>query len=395
MKKGVLARLSLYLVYFAYGLTVTQLSPLVSEITVDFGLTDTQAGLINTMAYIGGIISIILLLFLTKKIKKGWIFIVATALFVVMMYVIGTTSTYFQLLVYILLLGLGRMVIDSLANALIADRYKENINAYTNFMHMSFSIGAFLAPILIGIIKSQKDMGWRSTYFLFAVIATVIFALFLIFWRNTGISENMRQKELNSAPASQTLFKDKGFWLICIIVMLYTLHQLGITYWTAAYFEQKDVPYVIASFSASFLWVGIIISRFVSAKFGSDSIALPWTAFGSLIGGILLILAVALDLPYFMLVAYLITGFATGSMIPMLIARTNRRFPAFTGTSATVIVLFLTIGSGFAPLIMGGIADAAGMHTAMYMGGIPLLAIFIIAAAGFGKEILPQKVNKE
>ena len=95
-RKNALARLVLYLVYVAEGLTVTQLSPLVTEITNDFKLTDTQAGLINSMSYIGGAISIVLLIFLTRKFKKGWIFIVATALFCAMMYILGTTDTYFS-----------------------------------------------------------------------------------------------------------------------------------------------------------------------------------------------------------------------------------------------------------------------------------------------------------
>lgn len=390
-RKNALARLVLYLVYVAEGLTVTQLSPLVTEITNDFKLTDTQAGLINSMSYIGGAISIVLLIFLTRKFKKGWIFIVATALFCAMMYILGTTDTYFQLLVYILVLGIGRMIIDSVANSLLADRFTEGVTKYTNTLHMCFSIGAFVSPIIIAVIKSQVDMSWRDTYFMFAVISTVIFALFLAFWRDTGISDKAHQKELGAQSLGKTLFRDKAFWLSCIIILVYELHQIGVTYWTSAYFETKDIPLMVAQFSASALWIGIIVSRLISARLNRDDIIIPWVTFGSLVGGIFMTVAVAIDQPYFMIACYFIAGITTGAIIPSLIARVGKAFPAHTGVSATMICLFITIGSCIAPILMGGIADAVGMHTAMFMGGLPLLAIFVIAIIGFNKQAIPGK----
>ena len=149
--KNKIARLSLYLFYVAYGLTVTLITPLVAEMTIDFGLSDTQAGLINSFTYIGGVIAIVALIFLTRRLKKGWIFIVASALFVVMMYVMGTATEYMQLLAFMLLLGIGSKVLDTIANALISDRYPEGTAKFTNLLHMSFSIGAFAAPIIIGL----------------------------------------------------------------------------------------------------------------------------------------------------------------------------------------------------------------------------------------------------
>lgn len=389
--KDKIARLSLYLFYVAYGLTVTLITPLVAEMTVDFGLSETQAGLINSFTYIGGVIAIVALIFLTRRLKKGWIFIVASALFVVMMYIMGTATEYMQLLAFMLILGLGSKVLDTVANALISDRYPEGTAKFTNVLHMCFSIGAFAAPIIIGLLKSGAGFDWKSSYFLFAIIATAFFVFYLVGWRNTGLSDKARQQDLDALPASKSLLKDGEFWVLCVMLFMYALHQVGITYWTSAYFETKEVPQLIADFSASALWIGIIVSRIIAVKAGKPNVIIPWVAWGSLISGAMLVLSVLVDQPYLLIASYFIAGLGTGAMIPMLIGKVNMKFPAHAGIASTVIFLFITASSSMSTFIMGGIADATSMQTAMLMGGLPLIVIFILAICKFKGGVLIKK----
>ena len=75
----------------------------------------------------------------------------------------------------------------------------------------------------------------------------------------------------------------------------------------------------------------------------------------------------------------------TGALIPTMIARTNRRFLARSGSATTFLFLSMMIGQIVVAYGTGSIADRFGIGPAMLLSSVPLAAVFF---AGLGGGLL-------
>ena len=94
MNKNILGRYGQYLLMFGFGLTLTMISPLISRMIEEFSLNLTQGGMINSVMGAGGMIGVILLLFVSDHVKKNLLLVFSFMLFVFSMAAISFAPGY-------------------------------------------------------------------------------------------------------------------------------------------------------------------------------------------------------------------------------------------------------------------------------------------------------------
>jgi MFS family permease len=197
---------------------------ILSQLGTQFGLTDTQLGYVNSMAFWGFPLATIVggLLYNTIGARK-------------MMYVafschlLGLVMTIFAggfvgLLISTFLIGFANGSVEAACNPMISDMYHNNQTTMLNKFHVWFPGG-----IVIGALASQfmtgMDMGWQMQIALM-IIPTLIYG-YLMFGQTFPESENI---VTSTATNIQNLVTPL-FLFMALCMTLTATTELGTTQW--------------------------------------------------------------------------------------------------------------------------------------------------------------------
>ena len=368
----------LYLFSTIIGVSMTSISPLLPRIQEEFSASKSEMGVFTAMISIGSIVGLCGLLLIADRFNRLLIFsatCVASGVFFIAM---GSAGVFPVIIAEAFLYGAVIKVADSSSNALVAERAPNDLMRQTNLLRFFVSAGAVIAPLCIAPLLSA-GCSWRHIERGIGLLCLSLFVLFFILWGGTKGQKTAAPK--TAERRATDWLRDREIYILAILILLYTMHQIGLTNWTAVFFESLKDGGKVAGFSASFLWAGVLLGRLAVLRL-SDTVALRLLLFGSLISGVLLSAAFVLRNPVFILICYVVAGLLTGAVIPTLTARVNRRFPQNAGSATTLLYLAMMMGQTIATFFMGRVADAAGIGTAMLLSSLPLVGIFIVGFIG-------------
>ena len=357
---------------------MTSISPLLPRIQEEFSASKSEMGVFTALISVGSIAGLAGLLLIADRLERLYIFsagCVASGIFFIAM---GFTRAFPVILAEAFFYGAFIKIADSSSNALVAEKAPDDLMRQTNLLRFFVSAGAVIAPLCISPILSA-GYSWRHIERGIGVFCLLMFALFFFLW-----DRGKRQKRSGAKTKERGTvgwLRDKEIYILAILILLYTMHQIGLTNWTAVFFESLKGGARVAGFSASFLWAGVLLGRLAVLRL-SDTVALKLLLIGSLVSGVLLSAAFLLRNPVFVLICYVVAGLFTGAVIPTLVARANRRFPQNAGSATTLLFLAMMIGHTVATFFMGKLADAAGIVAAMLLSSLPLVGIFVVGKMG-------------
>lgn len=368
---------TLYLLMFAYALSVTMIAPLMPILVQQYKLKLSQGGLIMTFQSIGGILAIALGGILADLMKKSRLISIAFIIYGFSLILIAFSPSYAVLLGLFFILGASTRMLDAVINAYISDLHPSRRGLYLALLHTIFGVGAFFGPLFSAVLINS-GLKWNQAFLILGIVCIVILLLYSIVIKNTSYKEGSRS---NTKPKNFiSLIANPKVLILCFIMFMYTGHQSGISTWLPMYMEkQLETGSFLSSLGLSAFWVGIILGRFIcsflSGKFDAKYIIL----LGSLLGGAILISGIALNIPYVLIVASGVTGFLTGAIIPLLVMIACNWHPQNSGTVSSMIFFYGNLALMVFPWLIGVIAENISFQLGMLVTGLTLLIIVLLA----------------
>lgn len=365
----------LYLLMFAYALSVTMIGPLMPVLIQQYNLKMSYGGLILTFQSVGGVLAITLGGILADIIKKYTLIRIAFIAYSLSLVTISVLPSYTLLLVLFFILGASTRMLDSVTNAYISDLHPDRRGLFITLLHTFFGVGAFAGPIFsTSLIDS--NIKWTRVFFILG-ITCVLIMLSSFFFRNPSSYENtknkIRLKDYLNLIASPRML------ILCLIMFMYAGDQSGISTWLPMYMQKHlGTGVILSGYAVSAFWIGIILGRltcsFISARLNTKYVIL----IGSLLGGTSLILGILSNEPYVLAAAAGVTGYLTGAIIPLLVLTACGWYPKNSGTATSMLFFYCTMAWMVIPWFIGVIAETTSFEWGMLVTGITLLVIVVL-----------------
>ncbi|MBU6315102.1 MAG: MFS transporter [Acidobacteria bacterium] len=374
---------------------------LLPEIRKEFGLN--LQGLL-TLSAITGIVGLLLQVpigLVVDRSKRTSVALVGAVLWGIASMATGFAPTVIALGIFRTASGLGKAVVDPTHNALISDYYPPDVRVRAYSFHRAAnSVGAFLGPLLAGVIAFATN--WRVPFVLFAIPTLVLVVL------GTRMKEPVRgAHERRAMGASEELVGTEEIppsfaeswrmvWRIEALRRIwYALPFLTVAtvgYFTLAsllYEEKFGLDERARGFLAALIepaqLVGLLIGAFLGTKMMAKNpgLALRLVSLTTFISAVVAALWAMAPSLAFSIAAQAVLAAASAVLTPAITASLTMAIPpSARGMGLAVGGLWVLPGLLILPII-GAIGDRWGLQYGMLVM-TPVLAIggFVIGSSG-------------
>ncbi|WP_431126613.1 MFS transporter [Flagellimonas flava] len=247
---------------------------IMGELNVEFGFNDTQLGWMNSMAFYGFPVSMIIGGLIYPKIGPKPILWVAFICHLLGLILTITSKSFIPLLVSTFFIGLANGAVEAACNPLIADMYTTNRTTMLNKFHVWFP-GGIVIGALLGELMGNMGLSWQIQIAIM-IVPTLIYG-YLILGQKFPKAENI---EANIGQNMKSMFTPLFiFMLICMGLTATT--ELGTGQFIERLLGQAGAPPLIILAIVTGLmavgryFAGPIVHKFnpIGVLFGSAIIA--------------------------------------------------------------------------------------------------------------------------
>lgn len=357
------------LVMGAFGIVLSIIGPLLSDISNSYSLNLSQTGLLFSVNFTGFISFIFLGGILAERFGKKTILTITLLGLSLSLFMFGFSHNVIFAFIAIFFIGGFGSVIESIGSSLVADLNEIDTDYYINLSQVFLCIGATLGP-LVALAVILTGNSWRLAYYFLSAIAFIMFIIMIkIKMPEKPIAKKIEINEFKIALA------DKKFVLILIGFILYTGTEVGVWGWMSTFMgEEMKLSHGISAILVSVFWISMTLGRIVCGKLIKFFKIKNIITILALLSGIVILLSGFVKgdiMPWIIVVA---TGFAFSSIYPFLLSIGSAR--RSSATAFAIMVGSGGIGTILIPFFMGVIGDYMGTNMAMMS---PSILMFIIA----------------
>lgn len=377
-----------WLVYFAFGLILSSIPPLVNVIGADLSLTYSEMGVV-----LGSVILMYVPLSIPvgisidrlgqkRMITVGLLLISASAL-------LRSLVFDFQSLFFVVLLfGFGGPTVSVGLAKVVASTFEGRERGLASGLYMTgAAVGSASALALTNSLVLPFVGTWRNVFSFYGLIGFLIALGWILLAKERPINQTSNRKEAPLMNTLRSLLNNSNVWMVAIIGSASFLVFYGFGNWLPTLLEEKGMNPVTAGLWASFpVWLGLLGSAVIPGISSTGS-RKPIIVIILLVEGTCVYLSgLAIGIP--LLVALVLYGIVSGAHLPLLLV-VMMDLPA-VGAEYTGIAsgLFFSVGEvmGFGgPILVGVLRDL----TSSFVPALFLLALiveFMIVLAVFLKE---------
>jgi MFS family permease len=356
---------------FLYGLSAVLIGPALPGIIQTYGLSLSSGGLISALQNAGGIAGAALAILFADRVRRPLGVVVSFSLLGMVWALIGIRMPLVQLMILFAASGLLIRTLDVFLNAHTGAVVGSSSGRPMNVLHMFFSVGAFLGPILARSAMSA-GVSWQVVY-----LGTGLLYLGLLlpaaprlrrYLETTGTSG---RHTVATRPARLTGRPARGILLLATALFFYSIHQGGISTWVPYFFEfsGRSSAYV-ASVALSIYWLGIIAGRFTASRVVDRVGHRALLVYGGVISGAATVGAVLVQGAVSGIVLLFVAGLMSGATIPLAYSLGYGIAPGRTGALTAVMSLVMLGGRFLGPWLVGIVADSSSIGTAMLIPAV-------------------------
>lgn len=395
-KRRVIFTLYAYSFMIAFALTGTMFSTALPRIIEDYNLSLSQAGLFSVFTSMGNLGAMAITGIMGDRYRKS---ILMGSVFIgisISLAFIGMMPPFLLLLCLMVLLGICNSILNLIVTAYVSDLYGEKRAKYINLVHMFYGIGSLIGP-LYPMLLQKIGFHWTYSYlFLAVVVFAVGVSYFVVLVKVkepvTAIkdqNENNRKKEKQYGSLRE-IFSYKGMFALCIMSFLYMGgHQNTFSTWFQTYLQTENPAVYSVEFTSvcmTLYWIGMVISRTISASVSDKISPRSLILGGSFVGVCILTVGMLFQTPLVWIVTVTILGMCTGAIYPLTYAISCAWFPDSSAKVSSVVGIFTSVGSMTCGWLVGRIANTFSFYFAMLIPWISLGMVFVIVWRYFPKE---------
>ncbi len=288
----------------------------------------------------------------------------AMLLAALMMGIIPFLNSLWMMLIIFFILGLAHGLIEVGGNTLLLWVHGENSGPYMSALHFFFGVGAFLSPLLVGIVVHQTgEFDWAYWLIMLIIIPT---ALFFALIPSPTIRE---EPEKNPKSMANRTF-NTNTWLIVFLALflfLYVGTEVAFSDWIFTYAKVRLPQGLItrAYQLTSAFWVAMTIGRLVSIPLSikiDARLLLTLDVFGSIISlGIILFGGESLSALW---IGTILLGLSMASIFPLTFVLAERLMDV-SGRISSYLMLGASSGSLIFPWLLGQFFEFIGPRSIM------------------------------
>lgn len=361
------ATITSFIMMILYGLFLNMIGELLPPIIEDFGLSLTEAGLIQAFFNLGGIVTLVGMIYLSDIVKKSHQVFFSFLFFAIVLAATGLFAySYALIVIAFILFGFSTKIFDVSINAYVNDINTKGREFFLQLLHVFFGIGAVLGPISASYFTGTK-FGWRGIFLFLgaACIVMVVVSLFTVL-KTSSKTEQVHDENKDEQLNLISLFKNPQIWILTLCSMFSSGSYIGLVTWFPSYAKYLDNESgKLSGVILSVYFIGFVFSRLISSlvlKKENARFLIILTSLGGLAS-----LSIALIIPqtWAFFVFLFLAGLFTGATHPIIIFTACLNFPRNTGGVTSIIYTGIAIMAIIVPFIMGVVGDASNIVNAM------------------------------
>jgi len=340
------------------ALTVTSLTfgiraGILDDLTVDFGLSEVQIGWVNSMAFLGFPIAMVVLGLLYNSMGPKLLMVIAFITHLLGLILTIFAGGFWGLIISTFLIGFANGAVEAACNPLIADMFPENKTKMLNRFHVWFPGGIVIGSLLTFFLKGS--IGWQALIGIM-LIPTIIYGILTL----VNNFPKTKVLESNTSENIKAIFTSPLFWFIAICMTITATTELGTTQWVNKILDNTGAhPMILLALVTGLMAVGRFFAGPLVKTFNSSGVLLFSAIFSAL--GLFLLSTVSGGMIY---AAAIIFAVGVTYFWPTMIGFVGENLPKTGALGMSLVGGFGMFGVSIWNPIIGGWLDKA-KETAM------------------------------
>lgn len=284
----------------------------------------------------------------------------------------------------LLIIAFGLAFLETAANPYIsvlgpAASAGRRLNLSQSFNGLGWIFGPMIGGIIIFGMQSSDGNRFTTLTWPYMGIGMIVLLVALVFSR-IRLPE-ISEEETPTGLASGNLLRQRHFILAVVAQFFYVAAQTGINSFFINYVTEtmtgisnRDAALILSFGGMGLFWAGRLSGSYLMRTFIPRKLLMTYAAICSL-----LMVAVVAGLGWFSVAALFVTYFFMSIMFPTIFVLGLTGLGPFTKKASSFLVMSI-VGGALCPILMGYIADNAGMPTGFL---IPLLCFLVVAWYGW------------
>lgn len=353
--------------FIVFGFSMTILGAVLPEIIDGFKWSYSAAGAVFAAGAVSYFISTFISGMLIRKIPLKALLSGGLLLVSVPLFFFGTVPSFVFHVFLNFCVGFGHGAVEVVSNYTVSSIEKRGENKWMSLLHAAFATGAFIGPLLSGIILKTNG-NWQIVFRIIAA-ATFLTGLYALTVPLHRIPVPEKSEKISHAVRG---IKEK-FLLVCTFTLLiYVGVEIGISNWISEFFVRvAKGGKGTGSMMVSFFWAGLLAGRvLLPYMLKKMKLTRQLVISGAVLAfSILLILFVRNHIMLAITIG--ISGLGCALIYPLIMSIVGHHYKKDKSIPLAVISTAGGIGAFAFPFIMSGIAEGFG-----------LVAGFLFFAAG-------------
>ena len=340
---------------FLFGITFLTLGSILPLLAERFEEKGFNNGLIVSVLPIGVMIGSMIFGPFVDRYGYKLLLIVSILISAFTLQGIAFTQSLVFLYTCIFLVGFSGGIINGATNALVADISDKDKGASLSLLGVSYGVGAFGMPFLLGLLSKHYPYTSILSGVGFFMVLPALYFVFISF---------PAPKQVNGFPLKE------GFNLlkqpVLILNALFLFFQSGVealsNNWTTTYLREKlQVSNEDALYALSFSVLGLTVSRLVLGSLLKklSSLTILATSLALVIAGNLLLMnSISYTVAFS---AVIVTGLGLAAGFPVILGYVGQLYRELSGTAFSISLVIALIGNTLLNYLFGYISRQYGV----------------------------------
>lgn len=369
-------RLAVLFFYFCSGLCFSSWAGRIADIKLSMGLDNAAWGTILLMIPVGQVCGMTLSGYLVSKIGSRHIYPTALVGYSLALVVCGLSSNQYALIMSLIAFGFFANFCNIALNTqatIVETRYRRHIMAS---FHGAWSCAGF-AGAAISLLMTGLDI---HPFFHFGFIFLI--NMFVLFFNRRFLQEELvRKKVARDSDERQKIRPERFLFLLGFVAFFGMAAEGSIADWSGLYLievghvAEKYAPLGLFAYMVTMAGGRFVIDR-ACEKWGQKKVV---QVCGMLIASGLALIVTVPVLPV-SIVAFMIVGLGTSSVIPIIYSIAGQSTKMSTGLAFTIVSSISFLGFLLGPPVIGFISNAYGLRAAYAL--IALFGVLITVFTG-------------
>lgn len=355
-----MSNLIFYAYMFLLGLYISSLQFCVVKLNAGFG---GQAWLMNVfiaLHFVGSMLSPAIAGEISDRLGKKPVLIGFSLCMMAGMALLATHASVYAAGAGILIIGASLSALEGQMSAMLSELNPGKSDKVLNDSQVFSCVGAVLGPVYLLLLEKAGgswELGIWTIVFLFA-IATI-----WLVKTPVARADRVAASKERKVSYSGILLRNKLFLVLLAAIFLYVAVEQGAAFYVNALLSSERAE--LAAFSLSGFWGGMILLRFLAARFYRQAKKIMAISIGCAVASSLLLQAGVS--PYLDAALFVLLGASLAVIWPMLMSASNQKFSAYSGTASGLMMMAGGLGGMVGPAGLGFLSTFAGVRRAMLL----------------------------